>query len=141
MLTGPTYSTGEPILVGDWVRVFVPLLMVWHHGIVRRISWIGNGFGVELANNTKSGGTTISDWYDFANGQTVILHRRASSPAHVQQIAARVDSKIGRPYHLLADNCEHFASYAHSGEAKSGSVQTLGVIAMGLVAMKLLASE
>ena len=55
-----TYANGIPIALGDWVRVFVPRKGIWHHGIVRRIYWAGNGFAVEIANNMIGRG--VIDW-------------------------------------------------------------------------------
>lgn len=125
----PHYSNGELITLGDWVCVYVPRLGVWHHGIVRNIYRFGNGYAVQIAHNLKSSGVTVSDWYEFADGGQVVLHARASSHSHVQQILARVDANIGKPYKLFAQNCEHFASFCFSGKAESKSVQVVGALA------------
>jgi hypothetical protein len=124
-----TYLTGERIIVGDWIRVFVPGLGVWHHGIVTRIFWIEYGFAVEVAHNMKSEGVTVSDWYDFSGGGVVCLHRRHASMLDIQASLARVEANLGKPYHLFAQNCEHFASFAFNGIAESESIRTLGLIA------------
>jgi hypothetical protein len=138
----PTYATGIEIALGDWVRVFLPRKGVWHHGIVRQIYWAGNGFAVEIANNAKGFGITASDWYQFADGQNVLLHRRASTAAQVAEILARVENSLGKPYHLFAHNCEHFASFAFSGKAESHTVRTVGLVAaLAAVVIGLLASE
>jgi hypothetical protein len=123
--TMPTDFTGEEIGLGDWVKVYVPRLGVWHHGIVSRIYPDCDGFVVEIAHNMKASGVTISDWYDFADGNHVWPHRKASSE-HVHEILTRVQANIGRPYHVFAQNCEHFASHAFTGQAESESVQVLG---------------
>jgi hypothetical protein len=125
----PTYLTGERIASGDWIRVFVPRLGVWHHGIVRRIFWTEYGFAVQVAHNMKSRGVTASDWYEFSGGGIVCLHRRHSSMLEVQASLARIQANLGRPYHLFAQNCEHFASFAFSGKAESESIRTLGIVA------------
>ena len=134
----PTYSTGQPIRVGDWVRVFLPRLGVWHDGIVHSMSFVGNGFAVRLANNVKGVGITTSDWYEFAEGQIIHLHRRPTSGAQVREILARVEKSVGKPYHLVAQNCQHFASYAFTGKAESPYVQTVGLIAVVIAAVKFL---
>jgi hypothetical protein len=136
----PTYTNGLPITLGDWVRVFVPRKGVWHYGIVRSIYWAGNGFAVEIANNMIGRGVIASDWYEFADGQTVELHRRAASPIHVQGILARIESNLGKPYNLFAQNCEHFASFAFNGKAESKSVAAIGVVALAAIIVVLLAS-
>ncbi len=125
----PTYFTGEEIGLGDWVRVYVPRLGVWHHGIVRRIFLVWNGLAVEIVHNMKASGVTVSDWYEFSDGNQVYLHQRASSEVHVQEIQARLETNVGKPYHLFAQNCEHFASFAFTGKAESKSIQAVGWVA------------
>ena len=121
------YATGVPIMAGDWVRV-MSSRGVWHHGIVRRLIalWDG-GIAVEIANNVKLSGVALSDWYAFADGREIILHRRAPA-AQVPEILRRVDASMGKTYNLLAQNCEHFASYAFTGIAQSKAVQGAGVV-------------
>jgi hypothetical protein len=114
---------------------------VWHHGIVRRIFFTGNGFAVEIAHNMKDGGIVASDWYEFSDGNLVHLERRASSAVHVREILTRVENSRGMPYHLFARNCEHFASFAFTGKPESKSVQTLGLIVAGLLFIGLIDSE
>jgi hypothetical protein len=121
----PTYFTGEEIALGDWVQVYVPRLGVWHHGIVRRLYPACDGFAVEIAHNMKATGVTASDWHEFADGNQIFLRRKASSE-HVHESLARVDANIGKPYHLFSQNCEHFASYAFTGQAESKSAQVVG---------------
>jgi Lecithin retinol acyltransferase len=123
----PTYLTGEEIALGDWVKVYVPRLGVWHHGVARRIYPDCDGFVVEIAHNMKASGVTVSDWYDFSEGDQVHLHRQASSE-HVPKILARVEANIGKPYSVFAQNCEHFASFAFTGRAESKSIQGAGLI-------------
>jgi Lecithin retinol acyltransferase len=133
----PTHSTGEFICAGDWVRVYVQRLGVWHHGIVRRIFSAGNGFAVEIAHNTKASGTAVSDWYEFADGGVVHLHCHPACEAHAREILVRVESNLGKPYYLFAQNCEHFASFAFTGQAESKSVQALGWVAAVLLIIRL----
>jgi Lecithin retinol acyltransferase len=126
-------SNGEPIGPGDWVRVFVPRLGVWHHGIVRQVAYLTAGlFAVEVAHNMKLTGITVTDLIEFADGQPVFLHRRPL-PNQIPEILARVDANMGRPYHLFAQNCEHFASFAFTGKADSTSVKTAGVLTAAII--------
>jgi hypothetical protein len=133
----PTYPNGVPMMIGDWVRV-LSRSGVWHHGIVFRMMFAMGVVSVEIANNVKAGGITVSDWNQFSEGRLVFLVQRGSSPSHVQQIMARVESSLGKPYHLFAQNCEHFASFAFTGKAESKSVQFLAFVVGGAVVVKLL---
>jgi hypothetical protein len=137
MFLAPTYQTGVQILLGDWVRVLSPT-GVWHHGIVRRLlpRWDG-GVEVQIANNVKLAGVSVSDWHVFADGREIILHRRALA-SEVPAILRRVDESMGKTYDLLTQNCEHFASYAFTGKAESKAVQGAGVVAAVLVLVGLL---
>ena len=133
----PTYSTGEVISLGDWVRAFLPRLGVWHDGIVSSIFFAGTGFAVQIANNAKGKGVVKMDWHDFAEGQIIQLKRHPSSVAHVQEILGRVEESMGKPFHLIGQNCQHFASYAFNGKPESEYVQALGWAAAIVLAIKL----
>jgi hypothetical protein len=136
----PTYSNGTPILIGDWVRVYVPWLGVWHHGIVRRLYSVRNGIAIEIVHNDKNRGVTVIDWYDFANGNNIFLHKRPSQEL-AQAVVARASANIGKHYHFFAQNCEHFASFAFTGKANSESMQALGVIAAAVIIIGFLGGD
>src|SRR5579871_2278560 len=123
------YVTGHQIQAGDWVRVYSSRYGLWHHGIVRRLVVVPAGIAAEIVHNTKGGGVALTDWYEFADGNTVFLHRRPSSAVHASQIVARAEASIGKPYALFAQNCEHFASFAFNGKAESETVTGLGWLA------------
>lgn len=135
----PTYSTGEPISLGDWVRVFLPRLGVWHEGVVCNIFFAGTVFAVQVANNAKGKGIVKVDWHDFAEGQIIHLKKHPSSDGHIQDILGRVEESIGKPFHLVAQNCQHFASYAFNGKAESPYIQAVGWAAAIAVAFKIFA--
>jgi hypothetical protein len=137
----PTYSTGQPVQPGDWIRVYSAQYGVWHHGILRRLVFLSGGIAVEVIHNTKGGGVAIADWYDFAGGNTILLHRRPESPTHAAQVVARAEANIRKPYFLFAQNCEHFASFAFNGVAESESLQTVGLVAAGVFAVAILTSD
>jgi hypothetical protein len=140
-LPQPVYANGEPLGEGDWIKVFVPRLGVWHHGIVRHVLFVTPGLlGVYVVHNRKATGITTTDFCTFAEAQRVFLHSRPS-PDHIAGIFSRVDNSIGKPYHLFNQNCEHFASYAFTGKAESKSIQVVGLLAAGAVVLSLFASE
>jgi hypothetical protein len=134
-LTQPLYANGEPIWPGDWLRVYVPSLGIWHHGIVRGLPYLTAGlFVADIAHNMKLTGITKTDLTRYAEGQPVFLYRRPFE-AQVAGIFARVDRSMGKPYHLFNQNCEHFASFAFTGKAESTSVKAVGALVLvGVVA-------
>ena len=114
---------------------------MWHHGIVRSLVLVPGGIAVEVIHNTKGGGVAVADWYDFAGGNLILLHRSAESSAHAATVVARAEANIGQPYFVFAQNCEHFASFAFTGTAESESVKAVRLIAAGLVTVAVLASD
>ena len=137
----PTYWTGQQIQAGDWVKVFSNRFGVWHHGIVRRPLFVAGGIGVEIIHNTKGGNVAVVDWYEFASGNSVVLHRRPESAAHAAAVVARAEANIGKPYYLFGQNCEHFASFAFTGQAESKTVKAAGWMVVGIVAVAALAAD
>ena len=137
----PRYLTGQQIQPGDWVRVYSSRFGVWHHGIVRRLVFVSGGIGVEIIHNTKGGNVAVVDWYEFAACNPVLLHRRPESLAHAADVVARAEANIGEPYYLFAQNCEHFASFAFSGQAESETVKAAGWMVVGIVAVAALTAD
>ena len=136
----PQYATGVQILLGDWVRVYVPRLGVWHHGIVRGLYYVPYGIAVQIVHNDKHRGVSVIDWHDFADGNVILLHQRPGQE-HAQAVVTRAVANIGKPYHFFAQNCEHFASFAFTGEAKSESMRALGTIAAVVVILGLFGAD
>src|SRR5437879_2334025 len=137
----PTYSSGQQIQAGDWVRVYSSQFGVWHHGIVRRLVLVPGGIAVEIIHNTKGGGVSLADFYEFADQNVVILHRRASTAQHAAQVVTRAEVNIGKPYFLFAQNCGHFTSFAFTGQAESESVKALAWMGLGVLAVALISSR
>src|SRR5207249_11256368 len=60
---------GEVVKYKDaWVRVFLPRLGWWNHGIVRALFPALDGFAVQVVHNAKDKGVIVADWYSFAEG-------------------------------------------------------------------------
>ena len=137
----PTYWTEQQIQPGDWVRVYSSRFGVWHHGIVRRLFFVPGGIAVEIIHNTKGGNVAVVDWHEFADGNPILLNRSPESPAHAVAVVARAEANIGKPYYLFAQNCEHFASFAFTGEAESKTLQGWGWIAAGVLTVAALTSD
>jgi hypothetical protein len=94
----------------------------------------------ESLHNTKGGNVAVVNWYEFAAGNPVLLHRRPESAEHAAAVVARAEANIGKPY-LFAQNCEHFASFAFTGEAESKTLQGVGWIAAGVLAVAVLTAD
>lgn len=137
----PTYWTGQQIQPGDWVRVYSSRFGVWHHGIIRRLMLVPVGIAVEIVHNTKGGNVAVVDWYEFAAGNLVLLHRRPESAAHAAAVVARAEANIGKPYYLFAQNCEHFASFAFTGQAESETVKAVGWMLTSLLVVAAITTD
>jgi len=142
-MTMPTYKNGELILPGQWVKVWVQTLGgIWHHGIVRRIVWVGNGFYIEVVHNVKSCGVIVSSWEEFSGGGLVFPERRPSSPEHTRLILATADANLGKPYFAFSQNCEHFCWFCYTLEPKSETVQAfVGLVAVGVLTLAAFTSD
>jgi hypothetical protein len=125
----PAPATFVPA-VGDWVKVFLPRLGVEHEGIVVNVARMYGGFQAAVAHNMKGKGVVQTYWLDFFEGQPVRLHKRAESQMHVHQILQRVYANLGKPYLLLGQNCQHFASLAFTGKAESPATRAVGGLAV-----------
>lgn len=136
----PQYPSRHHIQPGDWVRVWVPSLTVWHHGIVRRLVPTPTGFAVEIIHNNKASGG-LTEWYAFGCDCPIQLYRRPVSLEHARLVIAKAESQMHQPYDLFAQNCEHFASWAFTGRAESGQLQKAVVLSRGAMVLGMMASE
>lgn len=70
----------------------------------------------------------------FADGGDVFVRAYRSRPP-AEEIVSRAESRLGMSgYHLLRNNCEHFATWASTGSAASRQVRSWAVAAPGAVA-------
>jgi hypothetical protein len=95
---------------------------VMHRGIA-----LGDG---RVLHNTPFKGEHICSEEEFSAGQRLYVQRMERSARQRALLHAQTDS-VGRPYHLLANNCEHTVTRAIAGEAQSPQLR--GWVA-GLVA-------
>ena len=119
----PTYMNGEPVLPGNWVKVWAqPWGGVWHHGIVRRVTpTVDDGFYIEIVYNVKDAGVIVSSLEEFSHGHRVFLVRRPSSSEHARVILAIADKSRRKPYSAFSQNREHFCWFCYTWESKSES--------------------
>jgi hypothetical protein len=60
----------------------------------------------------------------FAQGKPVAIACRSGQALKAQDILARARSRLGENrYHLLTNNCEHFAEWSRYGESRSAQVE------------------
>lgn len=124
--------------VGDWLQRFIPGSLFGHDGIVTEVFFVEGGyFTGRVAHSMPGIGVEETDAFAFSKGGITLLKGRAESPAHVQAIMQRVEQSLGRPYHPIERNCQHFAAYAFTGKAESQSVQAAGALATGLAVLAL----
>lgn len=91
----------------------------------------------DVVHNDKSQGVILSTLAEFAGGTAVVLHRPASGDYFQRQaIANRAMSLLGMDYDLWKFNCEHAATWAQTGSAKSPQ---LAAVLVSLVLILLLA--
>ena len=101
-----------------------------HHGID-----LGDGRVVHysgLADGLRSGPVAITSLARFARGRAVrVVHHPDQDAPEV--VVRRALSRLAEDeYHLLFRNCEHFATWAATGRARSPQVRN-GAIAVTLV--------
>lgn len=75
-----------------------------------------------------------TSWEDFAAGDEV--HVRAyRSRLPVEEIVRNAESRLGTDgYHLVRNNCEHFATWSSTGSKASSQVRKWAVAAPGALA-------
>lgn len=74
-----------------------------------------------------------TSWDSFANGSEVLV-RQYSQRLPADEVVANAESRLGaHGYHLVRNNCEHFATWASTGSAASSQVRRWAVAAPGAV--------
>jgi hypothetical protein len=140
----PTYTNGELILPGHWVKVWTPRWGgIWHHGIVHRVINSGDGsFYIEIIHNVKNRGVIVSSLEEFSRGGLAFFVRRPTSPEHGQIILATADANLEKPYSAFSQNCEHFCWFCYTWEPKSETVQAFAALtAAGVLALVAFGSD
>lgn len=100
---------------------------LYHHGV-----YVGNGTVVHFyaqnakdKNNAEIQAISLQRFIDLASPHPVekVVTLRPRLPVAV--IQQRCLSKLGqKDYHVLLNNCEHFANWATTGEHRSYQVET-----------------
>jgi hypothetical protein len=105
-----------------------------HHGVD-----IGDGTVVHARprdfRNPLGGGCVVrTSLADFAEGRAVRVRNEPPAAYSADEIAARALAHVGRNgYHLVIDNCEHFANWCATGHRASRQVEiVMGRVAAGM---------
>jgi hypothetical protein len=119
-------STGDHIYVRRRRRVS----RYSHHGID-----CGDGTVIHYAGVRRTGRRVErTSWGAFANGADVCV-RPYRRRLPVDEIVAKAESRVGSDgYHLVWNNCEHFATWSSTGSGTSKQVRGWAVAAPGAVA-------
>jgi hypothetical protein len=118
-------SRGDHVYVRRWAR----LNRYSHHGIdcgdgtvIHYVGGLGTLRRVER-----------TSWPAFAGGSQVLV-RDHRDRVPVEEIVANAESRVGgHGYHLVKNNCEHFATWASTGSASSRQVRRWAMAAPGAV--------
>ena len=111
-------------------HVFVRRRHYSHHGID-----CGDGTVIHYAGERGTARRVERcSWTEFAGSDTV--HVRAyKNRLPVEQIVENAESRLGdEGYHLVTNNCEHFAAWSSTGSATSSQVRRWAVAAPGALA-------
>ena len=103
-----------------------------HHGI-----YIGDGQVVAYLLDT---GVTVCSWSTFADGDKVTVYEHDDALYSADEIVDRALDRVGEDdYNLVFNNCEHFANWCITGQAKSYQVREVAIETAALAAVAALA--
>lgn len=103
-----------------------------HHGI-----YIGEGKVIAYLLDT---GVTVCSWEQFVDGDSVTVYEHDDAQYSADEIVQRALSRVGEDdYNLVFNNCEHFANWCITGNAKSYQVREATVTAAALATATALA--
>ena len=103
-----------------------------HHGI-----YIGDGQVIAYLRDT---GVTVCSWSTFADGDKVTVYEHDDALYSADKIVQRALDRVGEDdYNLVFNNCEHFANWCITGQAKSYQVREVAIETAALAAVAALA--
>lgn len=108
----------------------------FHFGLLDAFRHVGVCYGFDamgeplIAHNSgRFGQVRISPLKEFSEGKAVRItpSRSELSP---QQVQERVEERLGKPYSLTSNNCEHFKAEVLGKERESPQLQFWGTVAV-----------
>lgn len=132
------YSLRPGDVIGTDVRVGP--YVVHHYGVV---SCTDAWRGVFVISNSKKAGTVAEEPIDeFAGASEWTVHPELRGSLSSQEVVRRARARIGDPWSLFADNCEHFVREVQgllraSPQVATGVLKTafFGFLAVAAVAV------
>ena len=118
---------------GDHIMVNESLY--YHHMIVVEVVSYNT---ITVIHNSKEAGSVEEKHVDYKPEDIILLVY--SSPYSRQDIIRRARQRIGKEYHLLWDNCEHFATEMRTGEGQSRQVQKAVALGAAILGAAILAA-
>lgn len=122
---------------GDHIKVHREMkwgVTYWHHGIDLGDGRVAHRSGEpdDLMNKTEAC-VVVVPLTEFAEGGQVVAADSVNENESPDAIIQRAWSQVGRQgYHLIWDNCEHFAHWCRRGRWRSQQVRRAGVRAATL---------
>lgn len=98
---------------GSVIRVFSKNRGVWHFGIT------GTVWGTVYHASKELGAFALTDYDQFAWGQDVQYTWFPETAEKRDDVIGRADNLCGKPYRLMAANCEDYVNWIVTGVARS----------------------
>ncbi len=115
------------LLPGDEIVLPKSLLNLIHHHTVF-LGYDHNGQSWMIENKIGYGVIlTSADMFFHDNPKVTSINRFSGTNGERKKIVEKALSLLGKPYHLINFNCEHFSNEIRNGEAKSHQVAKFGV--------------
>lgn len=106
--------------------------LIEHVGIVT--DWAIDGMPAVISNSYAHRGVREEPLSSFAGGRPFRIHKAMTDmPGHA--VAARARRMIGRRYHAVRFNCEHFVRIAHGLKPRSPQLHRALALAVGALAI------
>lgn len=99
------------------------LLAVRVRGLFDHVG-LATGYGTVIHSSARHGRVMETDMADFTGGRAVRTVPYAT-PLSGSEVVVRARGRMGQAYNPLVRNCEHFATWCLSGEARSAQLGPL----------------